>query len=119
MSLRLANLLPWLAVVGISTSDAAVFNATSSVYLLKLAALKAGDTLNLTSGKYPLLNLTDLQGSASAWITIQGPSTGNPAIINVRPANPYCCNLVQLQNNAYLAIKNLTVDSESVDFING
>jgi hypothetical protein len=100
-------------------ASSAIINATPSNYKTKITSLKAGDTLNLSAGIYPLLNLQNLQGTAQAWITIQGPTTGNPAIIQVNPSNTGCCNLVQLENNAYLAIKNLKVDSGGYYAING
>jgi hypothetical protein len=100
-------------------SNATIFNATPSDYQTKLSALKPGDTLNLAAGTYPLLSLTNLQGTAKAWITVQGPKTGKSAIIAEKPSNPLCCNLVQLENNAYIAIKNLRVDSAGYDYING
>lgn len=108
-----------LSLASISNSNADIFNATPSDYQAKIAALKPGDTLNLAAGTYPLLYLTNLQGAPKAWITVQGPKVGEPAIIAVKPSNPYCCNLVQLENNAYIAIKNLRVDSAGYDYING
>jgi hypothetical protein len=54
-------------------------------------------------------------------ITIQGPASGAPAVITVDPANPGCCNVVQLDTVSYVAIRNLRVDSalnEAIDGIN-
>ena len=73
--------------------------------------LQPGDTLQLPSGTYPdRLNLRDLQGTASAWITITGPASGPAAVVTT---NSTCCNNVQLGNTWYVAIKNLTLDSRS------
>jgi hypothetical protein len=98
---------------------AAVINADPSNYKGLVAGLKPGDTLNLAAGTYPLLSLRDLNGTAAAWITIQGPASGAPATVTVNPANPACCNLVQLGNTSYVAIRNLRVDSALVDAIDG
>lgn len=116
LTIPLAALLLSLA----STSAlAGVVNATPDDYRAKLTALKPGDTLALAGGIYPLLPLNNLQGTGNAWITIQGPETGTPATIRVKPSNPGCCNLVQLENTAYLAIRNLRLDSQGYAHING
>jgi hypothetical protein len=84
-------------------------------YLNLLNTLEAGDTLVLPAGTYRnRLNLTGIQGTESAWITITGPEEGPPAIITT---DSNCCNNVQLGNTAYVALKNLTIDanSEGVD----
>ena len=76
-----------------------------------VAGLRAGDTLVLPAGTYrQRLNLNNLQGSTSAWITITGPESGAPAIVTT---DSDCCNAVQLGNTAYVAIRNLTIDSNS------
>jgi hypothetical protein len=73
--------------------------------------LQPGDTLELPAGTYrDRLALSGLQGRADAWITISGPSSGAPAVITTAST---CCNNVQLGNTWYVAIKNLTVDSNS------
>ena len=49
-----------------------------------------GDTLQLPAGTYPdRLNLSWLQGTPEAWITITGPDSGEAAIITT---NSTCCN---------------------------
>jgi hypothetical protein len=45
-----------------------------------------------------------------------GPATGRPAIITTSST---CCNVVQLDNTEYVAIRNLTVDSKGLDAIDG
>jgi len=79
--------------------------------------LSPGDTLMLPAGTYPdRLNLSGMQGTSSAWIVITGPSSGPPARITTSSS---CCNTVQLDGTAYLALVNLTVDSANLDAIDG
>ncbi len=111
-------LLVVLAAVA-DRADAAMINATSANYKSLIGTLQPGDTLNLAAGTYPLLSLGGVNGTASAWITIQGPASGAPAIITVNPANPGCCNLIEINNSACIALKNLRVDSALVDAIFG
>ena len=74
--------------------------------------LQPGDTLVLPAGTYEeRLNLSNLQGTAEAWITITGPESGPPAIITTQSN---CCNAVQLGSSWFVAIKHLTIDSNSV-----
>ena len=94
-----------------SGARATTYTATPSDYRTKLNSLAPGDTLRLTAGNYPLLTLQDLNGTPSAWITVTGPSTGAPAVIQGDP----CCNTVQLYSCSYLAIKNLTIDGQNYD----
>ena len=108
-----------IALFALSNANAAVINATPSDYKGKINALKPGDTLNLAAGIYPLMGLSNLKGTQSAWITIKGPDTGSPAVVSVRPSSPFCCNLVQVDNASYLAIKNLKIDSANYPAING
>ena len=76
-----------------------------------VAQLQPGDTLMLPAGTYgDRLNLSNLQGTATDWITITGPDSGAPAIITT---DSTCCNTVQLGNSAYIEIENLTIDSNS------
>ena len=81
-------------------------------YVTLLAQLKPGDTLVLPAGTYrERLALSGLNGTAGGWITITGPETGPPAVITT---DSNCCNDVQLGDTSYVAIKNLTIDSNSV-----
>jgi hypothetical protein len=110
-----------LLVLAVSSPavEAGVINADPSNYRTLLGTLTPGDTLMLAPGTYPLLPLIRLNGTPQAWITIQGPTTGAPAVISVDPANPGCCNLIQLDSVSYVAIKNLRVDSALVVAIDG
>lgn len=79
--------------------------------------LRPGDVLQLPAGIYPeRLNLSGIQGRPNAWITITGPESGSPAVVTTSST---CCNNVQLGNTWYVAIKNLTIDSASLDGIDG
>src|ERR1051325_11293636 len=79
---------------------AADVNGDPSTYKTLLAALKPGDTLHLAAGHYPLLALSNLNGNASAWITITGPASGAPAVIDADPGP--CCNTIEITNSSYL-----------------
>jgi hypothetical protein len=102
-----------------TTVFSAEVNATPANYRSLINALRPGDTLNLAAGTYPLLSLRGLNGTASGRITVQGPASGAPAVITVNPGDPGCCNLVQLDGNSYLTLRNLRIDSALVDAIDG
>ena len=81
-------------------------------YLNIVDQLQPGDTMQLPAGTYrERLNLNNVQGTTEAWITITGPDNGAPAIIST---DSNCCNTVQLGNSFYVALKNLTIDSNSL-----
>jgi nitrous oxidase accessory protein NosD len=121
--LRVAGLAGILSLSALCAADvqAATITANPSNYQSLINGLKPGDTLNLAAGTYPRLLLSSINGAPSALITIQGPASGAPAVITVDPANPGCCNVVQLDTVSYVAIRNLRVDSalnEAIDGIN-
>lgn len=99
--------------------EAAVIDATPATYWSLVSTLRPGDTLRLAAGNYPLLYLRNVNGTSAAWVTVQGPSSGAPAVVLPDPANPFCCNLMELSNSSYLAIKNLKIDSAGTDGIFG
>ena len=86
-------------------------------YQALVGMLAPGDTLMLQAGVYPdRLSLARLQGAPSAWVVITGPATGTPATITTQST---CCNTVQLDGTAYVALTNLTIDSAGLDAIDG
>ena len=89
---------------------AAELKADPSNYRKLLATLKPGDTINLTPGRYPQLAITDLNGTATAWITIKGPASGPPALI----AGESGYNTVEIVNSSFIAIENLRIDSRGI-----
>lgn len=91
--------------------------ATPETYKSQLSKLAPGDTLELAPGHYPRLNLGNMKGAPGAFITITGPTSGEPAVIDA-DLGP-CCNTVQLDGSAYIAIKNMTIDGKSVDAADG
>ena len=109
MSLHQKRLLACVfsGVLFVSIASATTYNGTPSTYASLLPGLKAGDTLNLASGTYPHLVVSGLSGTASAWITITGPVTDAPAVIQ----GATCCNTVEILNSSFVAIKNLQIDS--------
>ena len=55
--------------------------ADPSNYRARLKTLGPGDTLQLAAGTYTRLPITNVNGTAEAWITIAGPESGKPAVI--------------------------------------
>lgn len=113
-SLVAASLLP-----SVRLARAADVNADPSNYKAALATLKPGDTLHLAAGTYaPMgstpLPLSNLNWTASQWITVTGPSADPPtAVFQASPDG--CCDVVEITNSSYLAIENLYVDGMHVD----
>ena len=100
---------PTVADARVLTAIPGAASGTPGHYRTLSGQLVAGDTLYLPAGTYPdRLNLQGKQGRVDAWITILGPATGPAAIITTASL---CCNTVQLGDNAYIAIRNITVDS--------
>ena len=66
----------------------------------------------LAAGVYKGLPLGNLNGTEGAWITIAGPHSGLPAIINPSSA---LANTVEIRSCSYLALRNLTVDGQNID----
>jgi len=91
-------------------SAAEEIGANPSNYKPLVRRLKPGDTLRLSSGTYPGLSITDVNGSDTAWITITGPSEGPPAIIIGRQNQ----NAVDVYGSSYVAIENLRIDSRGI-----
>lgn len=92
---------------------AADIPADPSNYKTLVGTLKPGDTLHLAAGNYPLLSISNLNGSANAWITITGPTSGSPAIIDADPGG--CCNTVEITNSSFVALENVTIDGHDID----
>jgi Right handed beta helix region len=121
---RIAGLLLLAAFLHPAPTDARTLVADPSAkpdqpayYRSLVRSLTPGDTLELPAGTYPeRLNLDGIQGRPSAWIVITGPSSGEPATITT---DSDCCNTVQLGGTAYLALKNLTIDSGGLGAIDG
>ena len=96
-----------------------VIDADPSNYEMLRDTLQPGDTLRLAAGSYPLLYLRNLNGTPEAWITVEGPATGAPAVINPDSADPFCCNLIEISNSSYLTLRDVTIDSADTDGIFG
>jgi hypothetical protein len=94
-----------------SASFSRILQASPTTYRNQIGALVPGDTLQLAAGSYTRLTLQDLQGTQSAWISINGPLQGAPAIIT----SESCCNTVQIYQCGYVAIRNLTIDIGGLD----
>jgi hypothetical protein len=88
--------------------------ADPSNYRDLLGTLQPGDTLHLAAGTYTdTLPISGLNGSESAWITITGPESGEPAVIVADPGP--CCNTVEIADSSYLVLRKLTIDGNDVD----
>jgi MYXO-CTERM domain-containing protein len=92
---------------------AADLNADPTNYKSLIPTLKPGDTLHLAGGTYPRLNVSNLDGTDTTWITIKGPDSGAPAVIEADPGP--CCNTVEIRSSSYVALENLTIDGKDVD----
>src|SRR3954470_11387799 len=101
----LAGPLLWAGGAG-----AATYSADPTTYKSVLPTLLPGDTLNLAPGTYPLLKISGLQGTPDAWITVQGPPSGPPAVVIGYNGH----NTVELVNASYLAVRNLRIDSRGI-----
>jgi len=119
MNTKIAILLRGLTVVAWSSVShqaiAAEVHADPSNYRALLRTLGPGDTLRLASGRYSRLAITDLNGTSSAWITITGPASGSPAVIE--GARGY--NTVEILNSSYVVIENLRIDSLGIPGVFG
>ena len=102
------------ALLATLPARAADYTAGPSDYTSVVPTLVAGDTLTLEPGTYTdLLNITDLSGTETEWITIAGPASGDPAVFVADPGP--CCNTVEIRNSSYVAIRSITVDGNGVN----
>jgi len=100
-----------LALFPAAVSQAAEIQADPSNYQSLADQLDPGDTLHLAAGTYTRLSLGSLHGEPDHWITITGPETGPPAVIQGESGH----NTVQIRACSYLALKHLRVDSRGID----
>src|SRR5690349_15905535 len=99
-------------ILGTALSLATQKTADPSTYAAVVSTLQPGETLTLAGGSYVgNLRPNNLNGTPSAWITIQGPSSGPPALFLADLYN----NTVEISNCSYLAIKNLTLEGQHLD----
>jgi hypothetical protein len=109
-------LFPAAAFVFFNASAALAVDADPATLGSVLPTLQAGDTLNLAPGTYTQsLNVSNLQGTEAAWITITGPASGPPAVFEGNA----CCNTVEITNSSYVAIKSITVDGKGINGVFG
>ena len=94
-------------------TQSAVLQGDPSNYTQRIQ-LQPGDTLQLAAGTYERLSLRDLNGNDDAWITIEGPATGEARI-----THNSCCNTVQLRRCSYVTIRGFTIDSGGVAGLDG
>jgi len=84
-----------------------LLRADPSNYQKLVPALQAGDTLLLTSGRYPRLTIANLNGEPGRCITVAGPAAGPRAVIAGQPGH----NTVEIVDSSYIVVGNLTIDS--------
>jgi hypothetical protein len=84
-----------------------ILRADPTNYQKLLPALKAGDTLLLTSGRYPRLTIANLNGEPGRCITVAGPAAGPRPMI----AGQTGYNTVEIVDSSYIVVSNLTIDS--------
>ncbi|HVY44838.1 MAG TPA: right-handed parallel beta-helix repeat-containing protein, partial [Minicystis sp.] len=112
--MRIAGGAVALALV-LGARAALAVDADPSNYTTVLPTLQPGDTLDLASGTYTdELDVTNLNGSAAAPITIRGPADGSAVF-----AGNACCNTVEITNSSYVVIQNLTIDGGHLDGVFG
>jgi MYXO-CTERM domain-containing protein len=105
------------AIAVVLTSSAALaVDADPTNYTAVLPTLKPGDTLNLAPGTYTQgLNVTGLNGTEAAWITISGPASGPPAVFE----GDACCNTVEITSSSYVVVRSVTVDGKGISGVFG
>jgi hypothetical protein len=101
-----------LSLLLATSAQAATYQGTPTTFKALIGMLQPGDTLELAAGTYPYFSVNDRNGTASQWITITGPTSGAPAIIEA-DSGP-CCNTVELRRSSYVAIRHLTIDNKGV-----
>jgi hypothetical protein len=87
-----------------------ILRADPTNYQKLLPALQAGDTLLLTSGRYPRLTIANLNGEPGRCITIAGPAAGPRPMIAGQTGH----NTVEIVDSSYIVVSNLTIDSLGV-----
>jgi hypothetical protein len=111
---RLAAASLLVLMLGAGAAPAADIHAGPSDYTSIVPRLVPGDTLHLASGTYTsLLDIAGLNGTGTAWITITGPDSGDPAVFLADPGP--CCNTVEIRDSSYVVLRNVTVDGNMVD----
>ena len=85
------------AVLWAGAAGAATYSADPADLQVGPADAPPGDTLNLAPGTYPLLKISGLRGTPDAWITVQGPASGPPAVVIGYSGH----NTVELVNASY------------------
>src|SRR5579859_6796754 len=110
-SARICVPLAAAACVALSArvADAMDVMADPTDYVAKLGTLKPGDTLHLAADTYDTLAISNLNGTASQWITITGPAVDPPTAVIVASPDG-CCNVVELTDSSFVALVNLKVD---------
>src|SRR5271169_5622434 len=77
-----------------------ILRADPTNYQKLLPALQAGDTLLLTSGRYPRLTIANLNGEPGRCITVAGPAAGPRAVIAGQPGH----NTVEIVDSSYIVV---------------
>jgi chitodextrinase len=99
-------------ILGYALSLGSQKTADPTTYVAVVSTLQPGDTLTLAAGTYVgNLNLNNLNGTPSDWISIQGPASGPPAVFLADAFN----NTVEIGNCSYLALKRLTMEGQHLD----
>ncbi len=99
-----------------SVASAADLQADPSNYVSQLGKLQPGDTLHLAAGTYTKqLNISGLNGSPQALISITGPDSGAAAIF----VGNSCCNTVEFLNSSYVVVRSITVDAQHLPGVFG
>lgn len=112
---RLFSALAILVLVAAPTPRVAArdLDATPATLDEVLGTLAPGDTVHLAAGTYGHFTLTDVVGTASAPITLEGPADLGAV---VRADDGPCCNTIQIDGNvSYVVLRHLTIDGHGVE----
>jgi hypothetical protein len=84
-----------------------ILRADATNYQKLVPALRAGDTLLLSAGRYPRLTIANLSGEPARCITVTGPPAGPRPVIAGQAGH----NTVEIVDSSYIVVSNLTIDS--------
>lgn len=109
VGMRVLSAFAGFCAVVLSSASALAVDADPSNYLSLLGQLKPGDTMNLAPGTYTgQLQISGLNGTATAPITIAGPET---AVFTASD----CCNTVEFVDSSYVVVRGITLDGQGID----
>ncbi len=98
-----------------ATEPGRVIRVGPANYGALLAGLMPGDTLFLTPGEYPRLEIVNLRGALGRCISITGPA-GNPRAVIFGESGK---RTVEIVDSSYVAVSHLVIDSRGIPGADG